>query len=600
MKVLHLLVRPETVKTKRRVLSCLFCLFLIFAQAVPAFAVSFTTDSFHTTLDVQENSSMHVTEIISVNFETPGHGIYRDIWNYGKVWFDKDGELVEAEMLYKLENFECEGEKIKKSKDGDYISIRIGSADETVTGPHTYKLEYDVVMYQDTLSDMDQLYWNIMPMYWETDVEEFSFTIHMPKAFDEGQLEIISGSIGSGDTSRAVYTVDGTTVEGRIDGSLAPGEGVTARIVLPEGYWKGAKSDAPWAYGVMAAIGIATLAVIGLFVRYGKDRRPVKTVEFYPPDDISSAEAGYLYDKKLQRKDMVSLVMWFASKGYLKIHAAENQDPKTKKGTPYNITLYKLQDIPNGAPRYQKTFFNGIFKGGDKVRMEKMPGSFARAYSEAESELEEVFTGDKDFIDPQSESAKHTGCLIGILVFLATILSICLFTITEDLIASLLGECLLCGIIIFICVKFMLRPSDYRVDMLGRLKGFRSFIKKAELDRINLLVHDDPDYFYRILPYAYVFGLTDKWAKNFEAIVPEVPEWYDGPADFFAAPSMFCSNLTRSVDTGIQHSMPKPSYSSFSGSSSGGGSSHSSGGGGGSSGGGYSGGGGGGGGGGGW
>ena len=583
----------------RHVLACLFCLLLIAAQAVPAFAVNYTTDSFHTTLDVQENASMHVTETITVNFESPAHGIFRDIWNYGKIWFDRDGELVESEMLYKLKNFECEGEEIKKSTETDYVSIRIGSADRTVTGPHTYKLEYDVVMYKDPLKDMDQLYWNIMPMYWQTDVAEFSFTIRMPKAFDESKLEIISGPVGSGDTSRAVYSVNGTTVEGRLEGPVPQGEGVTARIVLPEGYWKGVKNDAPWVYGVMAAIGAATFAVITLFARYGKDRRPVKTVEFYPPDGISSAEAGYLYDKKLQRKDMVSLVMWFASKGYLKIRAVENDDPKEKRDVPYKITLIKLQDLPNDAPRYQETFFKGIFKGGDKVRLEKMPGSFASACSQAESELDEFFTGEKDFIDPESESAKRAGCLIGILVLLASILSAGLFMITEDLAASLGGECLLCGLIIFFCVKFMLRPSDYRAGMLGRLKGFRSFIKKAELDRIELLVHDDPDYFYRILPYAYVFGLTDKWAKNFEAIVPGAPDWYDGPAELFDAPSTFCSNVTRSVNAGIAHSMPKPSYSSFSGGSSGGRSSGSSSGGG-SSGGGYSGGGGGGGGGGAW
>ena len=585
-------------RTLRHVFACLFCLLLIALQTVPALAVDYTTESFHTTLDVKENSSMHVTEIITVDFESPAHGIYRDIWTYGTVWFMKDDELVWTEMLYKLKNFECEGEEIKKSTDTDYVSIRIGSADKTVTGRHTYTLEYDVLMYKDDLDDMDQLYWNIIPMYWETPVEKASFTINMPKAFDESKLEIIAGPIGDNDTSRSVYTVNGTTVEGHMTGPIDSREGVTARIVLPEGYWRGARSDAPWVYGIMAAIGAATFAVVTLFARYGKDRRPVKTVEFYPPDDISSAEAGYLYDKKLQRKDMVSLVMWFASKGYLKIHAVENDDPKEKRKVPYKITLTKLQDIPNSAPRYQETFFNGLFKGGDKVRLEKMPGSFAHAYSRAESELQEVFTDDRDFIDPASRTAKKTGCLLGILVILATIIGVAAFTITEDLISSLLGECTLCTLIILVCVKFMLRPSDYRTGMLGRLKGFRTFIKRAELDRIKLLVHDDPEYFYRILPYAYVFGLTDRWAKNFEAIVPEMPAWYSGPADLFETPQTFCSNFARSVDTGISHAMPKPTHSSFSGG--GGGRSSFSGGGGGSSGGGFSGGGGGGGGGGAW
>ena len=196
---------------------------LIVAAASPVFAVSFTTESFHTTLDVQENSSMHVTEIIKVNFEGSAHGIYRDIWTLDKCWIVKDGELIETDMLYKLKNFECEGEKIKKSTETDYVSIRIGSADVTVTGPHTYKLEYDVVMYKDSLDDMDQLYWNILPMYWETGVDEFTYTIHMPKEFDADKLEIISGPIGDGDTSRAIYTVNGTTVEGRMDGPMEYG-----------------------------------------------------------------------------------------------------------------------------------------------------------------------------------------------------------------------------------------------------------------------------------------------------------------------------------------------------------------------------------------
>ena len=586
----------KTKSMQRHVLACLFCLLLIVSAAAPAFAISYTTDSYHTTLDVQENSSMHVTETIKVNFLTEAHGIYRDIWTLDKCWFVEDGELIETDMLYKLKHFKCEGEEIKKSTETDYVSIRIGSADVTYTGPHTYKLEYDVIMYADSLDYMDQLYWNIMPMYWQTDVEDFSFTINMPKAFDESEVEIIAGPTASGDTSRAVYTVTGNTVEGHMTGLIESGEGVTACIKLPQGYWKGTKSDAPWIYGLMAAIGAGTFAVISLFLRYGRDPRPVKTVEFYPPDGMSSAEVGYLYDKKLQKKDMVSLVMWFASQGWLKIRAVENEDAKTRGKDPYKITLYKLQDVPDGAPAYQTTFFNGIFKGGDKVHLESMPSSFGTAYMEAEEELQDYFTGDKDFIDPESETAKRTGCLIGLVLFLVTVFSFGLFKITDSLADSLGGEFLLCALVIFLCVKFMLRPSDYRVDRMGKLKGFRSFIKKAELDRIEKLVEDDPDYFYKILPYAYVFGLTDRWARNFEVLGIEAPGWFEGSTGYFYSPQTFCNDFNRSVSEGISHAMPKTTSSSFSGSGGG----WSSGGGGGSSGGGFSGGGGGGGGGGAW
>ena len=37
-----------------------------------------------------------------------------------------------------------------------------------------------------------------------------------------------------------------------------------------------------------------------------------------------------------------------------------------------------------------------------------------------------------------------------------------------------------------------------------RLVGFREFLKATELDRIKLLVNDNPQYFYNVLPFAMV------------------------------------------------------------------------------------------------
>ena len=52
--------------------------------------------------------------------------------------------------------------------------------------------------------------------------------------------------------------------------------------------------------------------------------------------------------------------------------------------------------------------------------------------------------------------------------------------------------------------------------------GFRNFIEAAEIGRINELVDENPSYFYDVLPYAYVFKLSNKWIKKFETIrIPE-------------------------------------------------------------------------------
>lgn len=86
-----------------------------------------------------------------------------------------------------------------------------------------------------------------------------------------------------------------------------------------------------------------------------------------------------------------------------------------------------------------------------------------------------------------------------------------------------------------LCIFLILSPllifsmqirSDWSARTMARLKGFRNFIRDAELAKLNELVEEDPEYFYNILPYAYVLGLTERWAKQFEQIPIPKPDWY--------------------------------------------------------------------------
>ena len=157
-------------------------------------------------------------------------------------------------------------------------------------------------------------------------------------------------------------------------------------------------------------------------------------------------------------------------------------------------------------------------------------------------------------------------------------------------------------ICMFFSVVSIARTDEY-TELLGRVLGFRDFIKTAELDQLNSLVEEDPQYFYHIMPYAYVFGLSNKWIKNFEDLPVVAPEWYRGTRSFDSFDYYMMGRMMGNCNASVRSSINIPSSSggfgggSFGGGS-GGGSSWS--GGGGFSGGGFSGGGSGGGGGGGW
>ena len=565
---------------------------VLLASSVPVFAVSYTTDGFFTTVDVQENASMHVTEEIYVTFTSDAHGIYRyipsdDVYAY----FMHDGTLQSKELAYKIQNVACEGEEISTERVSGNLMIRIGSADKLIRGAHKYTLEYDIVMFKDGIDYLDQFYWNVVPAYWDTDIEFAAFSVTMPKAFDTSAVDVITGPVGTGDTTRASWEMDGeNTLIGHVEG-LEGSEGITVRIVLPEGYWVGMKDETVFwriAQGIMA--GLTAFGVI-LFLKKGKDPRPVQTVEFYPPDDLSPAEVGYIYDTNIDDKDMTSLVMWFAARGYLKIHAEETETRFLKRDK-IKVTLQKLKDLPQGAAAYQRTFFNALFEASDWADMDVLSKStsFADSYEAAKKSLQTRYGPKTKRKLQEGYGNMALGCVTWILMLLVLVASIVILRIDDRQLKILLGEFVAGGLIVIVCTLFMSRPTAYRTEMLGRIKGFREFIDLAEVDRINALVEKDPDYFYFILPYAYVFGLTDKWAKNFERLSPQTPEWYDGPAYYMTTPSVFC----KTMDTGVRSALSESVVHTTSSSSFSGGGSFSSGGGG------FSGGGGGGGGGGGW
>ena len=555
--------------------ACLLCIAVLVMSAAPVFGISYTTDGFFTTIEVKEDSSMHVTEEIYVTFITEAHGIYRYIpYDNVQAFFVRNGELDSQEMVYKIQNLTVEGEQFKKEATNGDLMVRIGSADKTVLGAHKYTIEYDILMYEDGIGDFDQFYWNVIPTYWETDIRFAAFVVHMPKAYDLAETEVITGPVGTGDTERANWDVDDEYVlAGHVDG-LERGEGITVRIMLPQGYWVGAKTETKLWRIAQGALGVLTAFVVGMFLKHGKDPKPVETVEFYPPDKLSSADIGYIYDARVGDKDMTSLVMWFASQGYLKIHAS-TEETRVFKFEQTKITLEKVQPIPKTAPLYQQTFFNALFRDSKFADMEVLSKStpFADSYEAAKSSLQDRYDAKSHNQLQEGYGYTALGCLSFILMCAVFVLSLAFLHIVDKEIKILLGEFVIGGLLVLLCTVFMSRPTAYRMKMLGRIRGFRSFIAKAELDRIEALVEQDPDYYYNILPYAYVFGLTDKWAKHFEKLTPHVPEWYDGPAAYFSSPSVFC----RSMDTNVRSALSESIIHTTSNSMSGG--SHSSGGG---------------------
>ena len=62
----------------------------------------------------------------------------------------------------------------------------------------------------------------------------------------------------------------------------------------------------------------------------------------------------------------------------------------------------------------------------------------------------------------------------------------------------------------------------------GRMLGFKRFLSMAELPRIEALVDKNPEYYYEILPYCMIMGLSKKLDKKFAFLRASAPEWAEG------------------------------------------------------------------------
>lgn len=315
----------------------LFGLAMLLALLMPvvcaAQGIDYETLRYDVDVVISEQNAYAVTETITVDFKSPAHGIYRYITTGGDLYYvDEQGNLKTANGKLHISNIDTGGVTLKKSYENDNVVLRLGDADITLTGEYTYTIRYIAEMYDDGTDAFDHVYWDLIPAEWQSPIREASFRVELPKDFDDSTLEWISGPTGSGTTGEVEWTRSGNAVSGTLLRPLDAYEGVTVRIVLPDGYFTGVRSDTWMGIAGGFASLISALIALLLFKRYGKDRKIVPVVEFYPPDDLSPAEVGYILNGKADVKDILSLVPYLAHKGYMDIRRLEPKKTADRQG----------------------------------------------------------------------------------------------------------------------------------------------------------------------------------------------------------------------------------------------------------------------------
>ena len=595
----------------------------------------YVIENMQVNIDVTDKHVYKIDQSIDVNFLMDSRGIFVHtpyLLNVSLPGADETRYKARVRKI-KVPGYETES----YTENGSQV-IRIGDPDVYLSGRHSYSVSYWFDIGMDHSESADFLYYNIVGPQWTTNMEQVSFSINMPHDFDPSGLNFTVGSYGSEDNTRVEYTVSGRTITGTVPGGLNAFEGLTVYLELPQGYYAGAKHN--YFADVMAILLslAALILVVILYLRFGRDRYVPETVEFYPPEKIDPAHAGYLADGAADSKDMIALIMYWADQGYLHI-IEENK----------KIALRRLRELPQSSPKYQLTIFNGIFSAGDYITLDSLKEKFYTTMTTGKSQLQGAYQ-DK-IMEPSSRKAQGGAVILAVvpivisvirtllsrpfdtteLVFIAgglcfgltlfweavlinnrmrwrirskvgrvipiigaaillPILYLLFLASVQDLSRDPLGSTIIsivCSLAIIPFAVIMDRRTAKGQELYSRLMGFRSFMLRAEKGRLEALVQDNPSYFYDILPYAYVLGVSDKWAKNFDGLAIQPPTWYYTDTMSAFTVMHFANQMNRTASDMNRVMISQPA------SSSGGGSGGFGGGGGGFSGGGFGGGGGG-------
>lgn len=325
----------------------------------------YSIKSYDINMVVNENNTFDITEKITAHFNVARHGIYRRIPLKNSIT-RLDG--TKSNNRAKISNITV-SERYTISKENGYEVIKIGDPNKTITGNRSYTIKYTYDIGKDPLKDADELYFNLIGNEWDTSISDVTFRIKMPKSFNKSLLGFSTGIKGSTNNSNISYSVNGNVISGSYTNILNPGQALTVRLTLPEGYFIGASSN----FNIYAVISIiisliCVLIAYILWAKYGRDDKVVETVEFYPPEGYNSAEIGFLYEGSANTQSVISLLIYLANLGYLKIEEIEEQGI-FKSSKSFRITKIKEYD---GNNENERIFFNGLFKNRNIVDMGKV------------------------------------------------------------------------------------------------------------------------------------------------------------------------------------------------------------------------------------
>lgn len=500
-------------------------LFLSFIVTTPVLAQTSTEEirSFESNISVSSDTTTDITERITYYFPNYRHGI---IWRIPYVYSVK---ALRRPTIIDIKNVSYYptnnpnnviSRRYSESRTNGWLELKIGDEELEIVGEYVYEIEYTMkytgIGYFD---DHEEIYLNAIGPGWNVPIRQANVEITAPGEVQD--TVCYTGPDGS-TQSNCLITQNGNTLNVVTTDTLQPFEGLTFAISLPVGTFEDTTKQ-QLIESIIANIGILLPIPVGIFgltllKRKGRNEKLTVVPNFTPEKDWNPLRSGTMYSGGSNNKYISALLVNLAVNSYIVI----KQIKKNK------YELIKTEKSSEDLPNYVKTLYDGLFEKGDSVSLSKLPDNFYLKVSLASSQLHNYLI-DNNLFSNQRKKLRVIFILFGMLTTSIGVLGAPFF-IQYAALGWMVGF-IISGTILLLLTFFV----DSRSPELGNreyhdLLGLKMYINTAEKHRIEF--HNDPkkynQVFEKLLPYAMIFGLEKKWAKEFEDIYTQPPSWYQG------------------------------------------------------------------------
>lgn len=413
-------------------------------------------------------------------------------------------------------------------------------------------------------------------------IGKLTFTVVLPEEF-AGQPRFSSGYYGSLVEDLILYNLGSSSIAGYVNEIMRDNDTLTMTLSLPEGYFAGnyRQSSLGTVLTVFAWLALAVAAIYWFMTL----RNPGLHVQArtLPPDGVNPGDVPFLLAGG--HADFNMLVSHWAVLGYLSIFVS-------KSG---HVILRQKMPMGNERRSFERKLFDLLFaedgvcdgaslrykRVGEKA-MEVLPRYWSKRMFEKRS-------GSPLLVKGLCTLACALACVVamdavapeklhGLFLLISFIagLAMC-YLMVQACGAWFLNDWLWtgvgmgCGLMLLIvggmggATGIMLPAvalsvflgwqtchgglrSPWGDEILGQTLGFRRFLLHATDQNVQQLLRRDPQYFYKILPYAQAMGQAKRFVTLFHDCRLEPCQWYESARSTPTTAASFYDHYADTLD----------------------------------------------------